>query len=119
LGAKLDSEFAGGTVKRAFDTVRGAQDIGPSSSSSAIVWLGYDAPQSIDVMTTGDAERGAPAYNSFMSGISATNENSDSHITAIGYSYGSRLAGAATQEPGGIPGADDIILVGGPGVGVD
>lgn len=117
FGTKLDSEFSDGTVKRAFETAVGAQDIDPSSS--AIVWLGYDAPQSLDVMTEGDAERGAPAYNSFMGGISATNENPDSHVTAIGHSYGSRLVGAATQEPGGIPGADDIILVGSPGVGVD
>lgn len=60
--------------------------------------------------------RGGP--QNFMSGIAATNENADPHITAIGHSYGSRLVGAATQEPGGIPGADDIILVGSPGVGV-
>lgn len=117
LGTKLDAEFADGTVKRAFDTAKGAQRF--DSSSSAIVWLGYDAPQSIDVMTAADAERGAPAYNSFMSGLSATNEHADPHVTAIGHSYGSRLVGAATQEAGGIPGADDIILVGSPGVGVD
>ncbi|MFF8635279.1 alpha/beta hydrolase [Streptomyces pilosus] len=117
LGTKLDSEFADGTVKRAFDTATGAQKFDPSSS--AIVWLGYDAPQSIDVMTTEDAERGAPAYNSFLRGLSATNENADPHVTAIGHSYGSRLVGGATQQPGGIPGADDIILVGSPGVGVD
>ncbi|MGJ3559805.1 alpha/beta hydrolase [Streptomyces sp. INA 01156] len=117
LGTKLNSEFSEGAVKRAFDTAKSAQDVDPSSS--AIVWLGYDAPQSIDVMTAGDAERGAPAYNSFVSGISATNEHADPHVTAIGHSYGSRLVGAATQEAGGIPGADDIILVGSPGVGVD
>ncbi|MEU3981403.1 alpha/beta hydrolase [Streptomyces sp. NPDC026672] len=117
LGTKLDSEFAEGAVKRAYYTALGAQKF--DGSSSAIVWLGYDAPQSIDVMTTADAERGAPAYNSFMSGIAATNENADPHVTAIGHSYGSRLVGAATQEAGGIPGADDIVLVGSPGVGVD
>ncbi|MFF8231477.1 alpha/beta hydrolase [Streptomyces caelestis] len=117
LGTKLNSEFSDGTVKRAYYTATEAQKFDPSSSS--IVWLGYDAPQSIDVMTATDAERGAPTYNSFMSGISATNENADPHITAIGHSYGSRLVGGATQEAGGIPGADDIILVGSPGVGVD
>ncbi|MEU6886046.1 alpha/beta hydrolase [Streptomyces viridosporus] len=117
LGTKLDFEFADGTVKRAFYTAVEAQKL--DASSSSIVWLGYDAPQSIDVMTANDAERGAPAYNSFMSAISATNENADPHVTAIGHSYGSRLVGGATQEAGGIPGADDIILVGSPGVGVD
>ncbi|MER5207684.1 alpha/beta hydrolase [Streptomyces sp. NPDC002825] len=119
LGTKLDAEFAGGTVKRAFDTAKGAQEIDPSSAS--IVWLGYDAPQDIDVMSEGDAQRGAPAYNSFMEGLSTTNTlGDDAHITAIGHSYGSLTVGQATQmQPGGIPGVDDIILVGSPGVGVD
>ncbi|MFI9585166.1 alpha/beta hydrolase [Streptomyces sp. NPDC052236] len=117
LGTKLNGEFATGTMKRAFDTASGARDIDPSSAS--IVWLGYDAPQDVDVMSDSDAKRGAPAYNSFMSGLLATNDNADPHMTAIGHSYGSLTVGQATQQPGGIPGADDIILVGSPGVGVD
>ncbi|GGX18075.1 hypothetical protein GCM10010297_44390 [Streptomyces malachitofuscus] len=64
-----------------------------------------------------NAEAGAPAYNSFMAGITATNENADPHITAIGHSYGSLTVGLAAQEKGGVPGADDIILVGSPGTG--
>ncbi|RLV68261.1 Abhydrolase_8 domain containing protein [Streptomyces sp. CBMAI 2042] len=40
-------------------------------------------------------------------------------MTAIGHSYGSRTVGAATQQGGGIPGVDDIVLVGSPGLGVD
>jgi hypothetical protein len=71
------------------------------------------------VMLTSNAERGAPAYNSFMSGIAATNENADPHITAIGHSYGSLTVGTAAKQAGGIPGVDDVILVGSPGVGVD
>lgn len=117
LGTKLDGEFAGGTLKRAQDTARSAREYDPSSAS--IVWLGYDAPQSADVMSKGDAERGAPAYNEFMNGLGATNENKDPHVTAIGHSYGSLTVGTAAQQGGGIPGADDIILVGSPGVGVD
>ncbi|MGW4161602.1 alpha/beta hydrolase [Streptomyces sp. NPDC004788] len=119
LGTKLNAEFADGTVKRAYDTARGAQLNDPSSAS--IVWLGYDAPQDIDVMSEEDAQRGAPAYSSFMEGLSATNGlGEDAHITAIGHSYGSLTVGQATQlHDGGIPGVDDIILVGSPGVGVD
>ncbi|MFE4606803.1 alpha/beta hydrolase [Streptomyces niveus] len=117
LGTKLDGDFAGGTVQRALDTAKGAQVHDPSSAS--IVWLGYDAPQSLDVMSTGDAERGAPAYNEFMNGLGVTNENKDPHLTAIGHSYGSLTVGTAAQQNGGIPGADDIILLGSPGVGVD
>ncbi|WP_406363254.1 alpha/beta hydrolase [Streptomyces sp. NBC_01579] len=125
LGTSLDDEFAKNDLKRARDTAIGIQR--HDSSSAAIVWLGYDAPQTpIDdplgsFAVAGDerAEKGGAAYNSFMRGLAVTNENENPHLTAIGHSYGSRTVGAATQQGGGIPGVDDIVLVGSPGVGVD
>ncbi|WLQ41756.1 alpha/beta hydrolase [Streptomyces laculatispora] len=123
LNTSLDEDFARNDLKRARDTAIGAQQHDPSSAG--IVWLGYDAPQSLDgfdsfdVMGDERAVRGGNAFNQFMGGISATNENEDPHMTAIGHSYGSRTVGAATQQGGGIPGVDDIVLVGSPGVGVD
>ncbi|MFD9257556.1 alpha/beta hydrolase [Streptomyces sp. NPDC059538] len=114
LSTKLNDEFVTDTMKRAQDTAKGAQRLDPSSAS--IVWLGYDAPQNVDVMSKGDAQRGAPAYNQFMAGISATNENPDPHVTAIGHSYGSLTVGTAAKQAGGIPGVDDVILLGSPGV---
>ncbi|WP_240137253.1 alpha/beta hydrolase [Streptomyces sp. MUM 178J] len=117
LGTKLDKEFVEDTMVRAQDTAKGAREY--DKSSAAIIWLGYDAPQHVDVASTGDAERGAPAYNAFMSGISATNGNEDPHFTAIGHSYGSLTVGTAARQSGGIPGVDDVVLVGSPGVGVD
>lgn len=123
LNTSLDADFAKNDLKRARDTAIGMQQHDPSSA--AIVWLGYDAPQSpdgwdgLDVMGDERAERGGAAFHQFMGGISATNENEDPHMTAIGHSYGSRTVGAATQRGGGIPGVDDIVLVGSPGVGVD
>ncbi|MFE9950307.1 alpha/beta hydrolase [Streptomyces sp. NPDC005531] len=125
LGTSLDDEFAKSDLKRARDTAIGNQR--HDSSSAAIVWLGYDAPQTpIDdprgsFAVAGDerAEKGGAAYNSFMKGLAVTNENENPHLTAIGHSYGSRTVGAATQQVGGIPEVDDIVLVGSPGVGVD
>ncbi|MEU4110071.1 alpha/beta hydrolase [Streptomyces sp. NPDC027717] len=125
LGTALDSDFAKNDLKRARDTAIDAQKYDPSSAS--IVWLGYDAPQlpaeeavhNSAVMLTHDAKVGATAYNEFMAGVSATNEHSDPHITAIGHSYGSLTVGQAAQRHGGIPGADDIILLGSPGTGAD
>ncbi|MFE1364666.1 alpha/beta hydrolase [Streptomyces anulatus] len=114
LGTKLNDDFAKETMKRAQDTAIGARKVDPSTAS--IIWLGYDAPQSADVMTKGDAQRGAPAYNEFMAGLSATNANEDPHVTAIGHSYGSLTVGTAAKESGGIPGVDDVILLGSPGV---
>ncbi|MEU2247368.1 alpha/beta hydrolase [Streptomyces sp. NPDC019224] len=123
LNTSLDEEFATGDVKRARDTAIGM--ISHDHSSAAITWLGYDAPQfpdgldSLDVAGDERADKGGMAFNQFMGGLSATNENEDPHMTAIGHSYGSRTVGAATQQGNGIPGVDDIVLVGSPGVGVD
>lgn len=123
LNTSLDADFAKNDLKRARDTAIGMQRHDPSSAS--IVWLGYDAPQSpdgwdgLDVMGDERAERGGAAFHQFMGGVSATNETEDPHMTAIGHSYGSRTVGAATQRGDGIPGVDDIVLVGSPGVGVD
>ncbi|MEW5536387.1 alpha/beta hydrolase [Streptomyces cyaneofuscatus] len=114
LGTKLNDEFVKDTMKRAHDTAKGARKVDPSTAS--IIWLGYDAPQSADVMSKGDAQRGAPAYNQFMAGLSVTNENADPHVTAIGHSYGSLTVGTAAKQSGGIPGVDDVILLGSPGV---
>ncbi|MFJ9035598.1 alpha/beta hydrolase [Streptomyces sp. NPDC102406] len=115
LGTALDGDFADDTVRRAYQTAKAAQKFDPSSAS--IVWLGYDAPGFKDVMSTTDANNGAPDYNSFMDGIQATNEHKDPHITAIGHSYGSLTVGTAARQDGGIPGADDIVLLGSPGTG--
>ncbi|MEV7658284.1 alpha/beta hydrolase [Streptomyces anulatus] len=114
LGTKLDGDFVTDTMKRAEDTALGAKEVDPSTAS--IIWLGYDAPQSVDVMSKDDAQRGAPAYNEFMAGLSATNANDEPHVTAIGHSYGSLTVGTAAKESGGIPGVHDVILLGSPGV---
>ncbi|MFJ2418873.1 alpha/beta hydrolase [Streptomyces brevispora] len=125
LNTSLDEDFARNDLKRARDTTIGAKEMDPSSPTASIVWLGYDAPQTstddpmgnLDVMGESNAKAGASAYNSFMAGVSATNENEDPHVTAIGHSYGSLTVGLAAQQKGGIPGADDVVLVGSPGTG--
>nr|WP_268984327.1 MFS transporter [Streptomyces fuscigenes] len=118
LGTSLDEDFAHGDLKRARDVALGAARL-TGRPVASIAWLGYDAPQGVGVMGTGAAESGGVAYNRFMSGLVATNQYENPHLTAIGHSYGSRTVGAAARHPGGIPGADDIVLVGSPGVGVD
>ncbi|MFB6926282.1 alpha/beta hydrolase, partial [Streptomyces noursei] len=123
LGTALDKDFATHDLKRARDTALGAQTHDPSSAS--IVWLGYDAPQlpaddlldNLDVLGEQNARAGAPAYSSFMNGIAVSNDNSDPHITAIGHSYGSLTVGQTALMTKGIPGVDDIVLLGSPGTG--
>ncbi|MFF7497186.1 alpha/beta hydrolase [Streptomyces rubiginosohelvolus] len=123
LNTSLDKEFAEGDLKRAQDLSIAANQHG--APAAAITWLGYDAPQSPDglgslsVAVSGKADEGGLAFREFMIGIEVANENENPHMTAIGHSYGSRTVGAATQHEGGIPGLDDIVFVGSPGVGVD
>lgn len=125
LGTALDKEFAEGDLKRARDTAIGAAEMDSNSSTASMVWLGYDAPQlamndpvgSLDVAGERTAQLGAVEYSQFMTGLSVTNQHEDPHVTAIGHSYGSLAVGLAAQERGGIPGVDDIILVGSPGTG--
>ncbi|MEU0920369.1 alpha/beta hydrolase [Streptomyces cyaneofuscatus] len=123
LNTSLDEEFARGDLGRARDLAIASNRHG--ESTAAITWLGYDAPQSPDglgslaVAGSARAEDGGRSFSGFMGGLAATNEHGDPHVTAIGHSYGSRTVGAATQQDGGIPGVDDIVFVGSPGVGVD
>ncbi|CCB77045.1 MULTISPECIES: alpha/beta hydrolase [Streptomycetaceae] len=122
LNTRLDGHFASADVERARNIARMAQKYG---STASITWLGYDAPQlqgagldDLAVMSDGDAQRGAVAYDRLLQGIRATHDSGAPHITALGHSYGSLTVGQASQQPGGLP-ADDVILVGSPGVGVD
>lgn len=123
LNTSLDKEFAEGDLKRARDLSIVANRHG--APAAAITWLGYDAPQSpeglrsLAVAAGGRAEEGGKAFHEFMGGIKAANDREDPHMTAIGHSYGSRTVGGAAQQPGGIPGVDEIVFVGSPGVGVD
>ncbi|MFD3742369.1 alpha/beta hydrolase [Streptomyces sp. NPDC058629] len=123
LNTSLDKEFATGDLKRARDTASAAREI--DRATAAITWLGYDAPHSPDglsslaVADTETAEAGGRAFREFMSGMVASNDHDDPHMTAIGHSYGSRTVGAATQQGDGIPGIDDIVLVGSPGLGLE
>ncbi|MEU1087160.1 alpha/beta hydrolase [Streptomyces sp. NPDC005892] len=123
LNTSVDAKFVVDDVRRARATAVAAREI--NESSSAIVWLGYDAPQSPDWLSTFDvaasasAAAGGAKFDDFMDGISVANVNSDPHLTAIGHSYGSCVVGAAAQRRGGISGVDDIVLVGSPGVGAD
>ncbi|MGW4178319.1 alpha/beta hydrolase [Streptomyces rubiginosohelvolus] len=123
LNTSLDKEFAEGDLKRARDLSIAANKYG--APVAAITWLGYDAPQSPDglrslaVAVDGRAEEGGRAFHEFMDGIKTANDHEDPHMTAIGHSYGSRTVGGAAQQSGGIPGVDEIVFVGSPGVGVD
>ena len=123
----LNSNLAGvgggdaATAKGIYDAaVQSARYNNEPPSVASVFWLGYDAPQldGPSVLMQDRANEGGAAYQKFLTGLRATHEGAPAHMTAQGHSYGSLVVGKATQQPGGLP-VDDIVLVGSPGVGVD
>ncbi|TQF04407.1 hypothetical protein E6W39_22005 [Kitasatospora acidiphila] len=109
------------TAKSIYDSaVQSARGNHDTPSVASVFWLGYDAPQldGTSVLTEERADQAGPAYDKFLTGLRDTHQGTPAHMTAIGHSYGSLVVGKATQQPGGLP-VDDIVLVGSPGVGVD
>lgn len=96
-------------------------------SVASITWLGYDAPQldpgvfdpGKSVAFEGAAAKGGAALASFTDGLRAAHEPSPTaRSVVIGHSYGSLTSGhAAVLRPENF--ADDLILIGSPGVSVD
>jgi hypothetical protein len=89
----------------------------PDRSTSVIAWLGYDAPDSLPQAASSQRAVGAgPALHRFLTGLRSTHQGTDSHNTVIGLSYGSTVVGLTGHGLG--LAADDVILIGSPGTGV-
>lgn len=85
---------------------------------ATVAWIGYDAPMSADVLVRGDAQDGARLLTGLVDGIHASQAvtGQDPHLTIVGHSYGSLVTGLAAS--GGPIMADDLVVIGSPGVGV-
>ncbi|MCU7723282.1 alpha/beta hydrolase [Actinoplanes sp. KI2] len=103
-----------GELTRAERVADRATEISPAASTSAVLWLDYDAPDFLDEAASARrAEAGAPALRRFQDGLRAAGP---ARQTVIGHSYGSLVVGKAAA--GGFV-ADNVVFVGSPGVGVD
>jgi len=94
-----------------------AAALGPTHRVSAVLWLGYDAPDGADVALPRAAHGSEAALDSFADGLRATHVGDRSHNTVLGHSYGSLVAGVTARDRG--LDADELVLIGSPGVGVD
>ncbi|MFD5187447.1 alpha/beta hydrolase [Streptomyces sp. NPDC058357] len=90
-----------------------------SRKTASIVWLGYDAPQSIltDATETKWADEAEEPLGNFLQGIEEANHR-DVNQTLLGHSYGSLVTGQTMSTHVDLP-VDNAIMVGSPGVGVD
>ena len=92
------------------------------SSVATIAWLGYDtpggpnSPEFVHAPLGGRAVVGAEALRLFQQGLTALAPDGQ-HLTVIGHSYGSHVTADAIRIEG--LEADDYVLVGSPGAGVN
>ena len=114
-------EGIGGNIDRIDDLKAQADLIDEDAATSTIVWLGYDAPNNLPAaIGSGPASDGAPSLREFTHGLRASHQGEDAaNLTVIGHSYGSTVIGHADRDGTGGLGADNIIVAGSPGMGVD
>ncbi|MFC7218328.1 alpha/beta hydrolase [Streptomyces polyrhachis] len=117
-GTTTDLPGIGGDLRR-MDELWRASAVRTGDPVSTITWFGYDAPDDIvkDSPFSHYADDGAGSYSSFLHGLDAAHDQqTPSHTTAIGHSYGTTLIGSTARQFD-LP-VDDVILAGSPGVQV-
>lgn len=122
-GTNTDMEGVPGQLERIDKLQSSAEKQSDGESVSMITWLGYDAPEATggdanaSVGDRGRADDAAPDLRRFVAGTHASHDGSPSHTTVMGHSYGSTVVGAAAAGGSGL-GADDVVVVGSPGMTV-
>ncbi|WP_214323231.1 alpha/beta hydrolase [Nonomuraea sediminis] len=124
LSSQLDSVH--GDLERSRSLWQQATKTSGDHTVAAITWYGYDAPQldpglldpGRSVASSSAATKGGAALAAFQDGLHAAHApSSTARAVIVGHSYGSLTTGhAATLRPGKL--ADDLILIGSPGVDV-
>ncbi|MFE7114496.1 alpha/beta hydrolase [Streptomyces sp. NPDC057654] len=106
-------------IKRAEALQQQAYRIDPAHKTASVLWLGYDAPQSVmsDATDSKFADDAREPLSKFLTGID-TAHSGKAHSTVLGHSYGTLVAGETMRDHPHLP-VDNAIFVGSPGVGVD
>ncbi|WP_327355840.1 alpha/beta hydrolase [Streptomyces sp. NBC_01304] len=122
-GTNTDMTGVPGQLERIDKLQNSATAQSDGEDVAMITWLGYDAPEASmtdfnSVGGTGRAEDAAPDLRQFVAGTQASHDGSPSHTTVMGHSYGSTVVGAAASGGNGL-GADDVVVVGSPGMTVN
>jgi pimeloyl-ACP methyl ester carboxylesterase len=82
----------------------------PSAQVAIVVWLGYDAPENIDLQAARSdrAIGGARALTRFLAGLSG-----EGRVILVGHSYGTVVAGRAAAHS---PRVTDVVALASPGM---
>ncbi|SCF15596.1 Alpha/beta hydrolase [Micromonospora mirobrigensis] len=116
-GMTSDLAGAAGELGRAARVLSRCAALAPGAGTAAVLWLDYDAPDFLPEATrSGQAGDAGPALSRFQDGLRASHDGPPARQTVLGHSYGSLVVGVAAREHG--LGADALVFVGSPGVGV-
>src|SRR5690606_23395522 len=120
-GTSSDVGGIGGNIDRMADLQAQAETIPGSGETSTIVWLGYDAPDSIfpDALGPGNAKAGGGDQRASTLVRRDAHQGAGARATMIGHSYGSTVVGTADALAGEVLAVDHIIAVGRPGMGYE
>ncbi|GCD45908.1 alpha/beta hydrolase [Streptomyces paromomycinus] len=106
-------------IDRAGILQKSANDNDGTQKTAVVSWLGYNAPEAdASVATPARAREGEADLRAFTHGLRESHHGDRAHMSVLGHSYGSTMVGAAASGGKGID-ADDIIVVGSPGMTVD
>lgn len=107
------SDGGGGFRATARNLERKARLDAGGEGIATIAWLGYDPPDGADVMSRDAASDGSTRLVRFVAGLDPDDSR---HVTVIGHSYGSVVAGMAAAT--GLD-VDELVFVGSPGTTLD
>ena len=119
-GMGTDGAGADELVGRVTNLYTASRWLDPEQTTASLLWIDYDAPggSGLDgALGEGLARAGGERLADTVAGLRAIRESDPGHLTVIGHSYGSTTSGLAAQEHG--LSADDLVLLGSPGVGGD
>ena len=129
-GFGTDASSVAGLAVRAVSLVVAARTLDRRRTSASMLWIGYDAPDNLPVAgggwdaagvaTESLATRGGDRLAAAVRGLRAADGPSGAgraHLTVVGHSYGSTTVGHAAHDHD--LEADDLVVVGSPGLGGD
>jgi len=115
-GLDTTAQSAETYAERAGTLHEAARVLGPDQTNATLFWIGYDAPDITEVVSEDSAAAGGARLADTIDGLRASRVV-PAHLTAIGYSYGSTTLGHGAHDHG--LAADDLVVVGSPGLGGD
>ncbi|WP_166349204.1 alpha/beta hydrolase [Phytoactinopolyspora limicola] len=116
-GSRLSDGLAT-DIRRTDRMLEAADRFAPESTTSLIMWLGYDAPQDVfaEAPSPSLADKASDNVRNFQEALRTTHLKGRSHNTLLGHSYGSTVIGRAARE--GDIHVDNLVFIASPGVGV-